>query len=119
MAACPDKNCEEQRKKDHDDVTVLKSRWKALAYGISILGLICTTSLGLWNVSQSRAQDRVEAKAIARVEKDNEQDKEIQDVKIDVTGIKKDIEYIKQSQKRQEENDKEIINVLRKLNGDE
>lgn len=117
MENCPDDKCIKQRQKDHDDVTILKSRWKSLGYGLSTGLIILGIMMGIISKMNATAQEAASAEVVSIKTKDVEQDKEIHEIKLDVVKIKTDIEYIKDSQERQEKNDQKIIEALDKLNG--
>lgn len=114
MSSCPDSDCRiELEKEIGSRISSKTAKW---AIGITLSLFIF--AVGYLDRIDSNAQDRAEAN-VAEINKEiNKAKEERQEIKLDVEGMKKDIEYIKKSQETQEENDKEILNTLRKLNGD-
>jgi len=95
--------------KNHDDLTDLKTKMKVfcgiILVVISLIGIGSGISFTLF----LRGID------VARDERMNNRDK-TQLLEIKVATIQSDIQYIKESQTRQEANQTEIIKELRKLN---
>lgn len=88
--------------------------WKAsggLAVLIFVFGFVGKMYIG----SIADAQQDAKAKVVVIQEKNEKQDKDIQKNTNDITGIKKDIEYIKESQQRQEKNDEKILEAIKEL----
>lgn len=116
MEPCIHRDLIESWKKQIPEIN--KWIWKAsgvVAAVLFLFGFVGKMYIG----SIVGAQQEADAKVVAEQAKNETQDKEIQKNKNDITGIKKDIEYIKESQERQEKNDEKILDAIKDLKKNE
>ena len=114
MVGCPDANCRLDLEREINlKVSSKNAKW---AVGIAITIVLCmAVYLG---DSASRAQDKAEASQ-AELKKEIAKARDArQEIKLDVEGMKKDIEHIRESQERQEKTNDKILEALDKMNGD-
>ena len=115
MDKCPSGRCQQTLL---DGIDGLKTRWKLFGAIVGTVITIIAVALTLSVNSFVRAQDKQE-KAREKIETVAQQNTEkCQDLEVAVEGMKKDVEWIKQSLEKQEKNDELILESLRKLNGD-